>query len=325
MSILKGPYHILLVTVLFIGITSCGGQTKKPSAQKPGSNVAEPVLANNAQSDLDAIVSTEGQDEIDEALEILKQQGMSDDEVKTMRDVLGPLMEAEANAKKQKEARTATAAEDRKAANREAIGKLSSNVAAETGKLNVGIKGEVFSLTTRRCSIAAERTDNLMRQIWVEAVGTFREVPALMILSKSHPVGVPGNVFEHLEIWLSDIAPDESKLDIRDIVQKRQTEFDAWHAQRINAVMSDYPITDDMSLDELNARMQAQQEAMDSIDEEADSLRIPYAVARGAVKNEDGKISLLTSNVGWRGKGRTPDAFFDLEGHQLYVVAQCPQ
>jgi hypothetical protein len=163
-----------------------------------------------------------------------------------------------------------------------------------------------------------------MRLAWVEAEGEFRGAPVTATLSKSHPAGTPSHTFDQLQIWVLTRESDELALNNDELIAKRQREYDAWYSPRQAEIMASYQVTDDMSLDELNATMAAQQSALDSLEDQGREREVHYALLNGPVNIENGVASLLASNLGWSGRGKIPDAFFDLDGVPIYSVAQCP-
>lgn len=275
-----------------------------------------------------AWAQSQTQDELDAAIELMRAQGMPEAQIEQFKRTVQPIIQQGAAQQKERDARERQATEKKKterAARKAAeAGTLRDAVAAVPGVLTIGAKGETFPLSVRSCSMRATQAGNLMRMAWIEAEGEFRGANVIATLSKSHPVGSPSSVFEHLELWIVNRTPAEQALDNSAVLDARQDQYTAWHAPRQAEIMARYQPTDDMSLEELNASMEARQAALDALEEEGRPREIHSALLNGSVVVEDGVASVLSDNFGWRGRGKMPDAFFDLDNTQIYAVAQCP-
>ena len=263
------------------------------------------------------------QQELQEALEMLKQQGMDAEQLKQLENQLKGFQSVEQERKENQE----RAIREKK--QKEAIAKenqriqQTQSVTAEAGKMNIGIGDERVQLDVEFCSTSPQRTGNLLVLAKVFASGTFRGSPALVRLSKSHPVGSPNSQFQQMEFWLTERAVDEKGMDVEQILVKRNQEYEAWYNPEQQRIMQELQLDDDMSMDQINAQMNAQQEALNVLAKEAKARQLKRAISHGEVNINGGILKFESPRLSPTNSGKIPDAFFDIENAQLYAVASC--
>lgn len=263
------------------------------------------------------------QKQLQETMEMLKQQGMDPEQLKQLEQQLKTFQSMEQTRNENQEKAIQEKKQEEAIAKEEQRMQQIQSVTAEAGKINIGIGDERVQLDVESCSTSPQRTGNLLVLAKVFASGTFRGSPALVKLSKSHPVGNPNAQFQQMEFWLTERTSDETGMDVEQILAKRNQDFEAWYNAEQQQIMQEFQVDDDMSLDQMNAQMNAQQEAMSMLTKQAESRRLQRAISHGEV-NVDGDILRFESpRLSPTNSGKIPDAFFDIENAQLYAVASC--
>jgi len=267
--------------------------------------------------------SAQSETELEMAIDMLREQGMDPEQLKQMENQLKQLQKLEqqqqqnkADASNEKKRRAEQAQQNQKLT-------LEKNVVPEAGLLNLGIGDENFSLDIRSCSTTTQDADGLQQLAQVVATGEFRGAASVITITKSHPTGNPKRLFEEMYVRLMTFQDDEKTLSVDDVLRKRERERLAWYAPAQKEILNGYPVDDDMSLDELNAQMQAQQDAMSALDEKSTNQEIKYAMARGPVSISGKDLSFRSKQLFPSNSGKVPDAFFDLEDAQIYAIARC--
>ncbi len=263
------------------------------------------------------------QQELQEALEMLKQQGMDEEQLKQLENQLKGIQSVEQEHKENQEKAIHEKERQEAIAKEKQRIQQTQSVTAEAGKMNIGIGGEHVQLDVESCMVSPQRDGNLLVLAEVFASGTFRGSPALIKLSKSHPVGNPNAQFQQMDIWLTARAVDEKGMNVEKIPAKRNQEIEAWYNAEQQRIMQESQFDDDMSMDQMNAQMNAQQEALSALTKEAEERRLKHAIAHGEVTINEGILKFESARLSPTNSGKIPDAFFDIENTQLYAVASC--
>lgn len=263
------------------------------------------------------------QQELQETLEMLKQQGMDEEQLKQLEKQMKAFQSVEQERKENQEKAIREKKQEEAIAKEKQHIQQTQSVKAEAGKINIGIGDEYVQLDVEFCSTSPQRTGNLFVLAKVLASGTFRGSPALSKLSKSHPVGSPNAQFQQMEFWLTERADDEKGMDVEQILAKRKQEYDAWYISEQQQITQEFQVDDDMSLDQMNAQINAQQEAMSVLRKQADAKRLQRAISHGEININDGVIKFESPRLSATNSGKIPDAFFDIENAQLYAVVSC--
>lgn len=263
------------------------------------------------------------QKELQEAMEMLKQQGMDPEQLKQLENQLKGIQAVEQERKENQEKAIHEKERQEAIAKEKQRIQQTQSVTAEAGKMNIRIGDEHAQLDVESCTTSPQRDGNLLVLAEVFASGMFRGSPALIKLSKSHPVGNPDTQFQQMDIWLAERTVDEKGMGVEQILAKRNQETESWYNLEQQRIMQELQLDDDMSLDQMNEQMNSQQEAMSALTKEAEARRLKYAISYGEVDISGDILKFESPQLSPTNRGKIPDAFFDIESAQLYAVASC--
>ncbi len=266
----------------------------------------------------------DAESDLDQAIDLLRQQGMPEEQLQQMADQLRAMQQME---QQQQQRRT-----DAKNKQRQAVATreqqlaefADQNLQPTPGKLTIALGEELVSLTIYQCTTQNRLDGNLQVVADVAAYGDFRGSPAMVRLSKSHPAGNPQALYQLLEVWLTELTAAEQALTPQQVLAQREADYNAWYAPRVKAVQAAHQVTDSMSVTQMTATMDAQDAAMKALQAEADAKAIAYSNSHGKIRLQDQTLSFNGQRLHYSGRGRTPDALTNIEGSATKAAARCP-
>ena len=102
-----------------------------------------------------------------------------------------------------------------------------SNPAASVNTLILQMGEEAHMFQAGRCSTQEYRTGNLIVQFEATAAGTFRGRPAIVLLSKSHPVKSK-QTFHNMDVLLGELTPKQRLLSPLKVAEQLQDKVNAY-------------------------------------------------------------------------------------------------
>ncbi|MEM7083157.1 MAG: hypothetical protein AAF465_10515 [Pseudomonadota bacterium] len=274
---------------------------------------------------LGCVVTVTAQDEaeLEQAIELLRQQGMNPTQLEQLEQQLRSLQAVEAQRNQQRKDQAASRARQRLEQSRSEQRALAESLKAKPNTVMLGIGAHRAALTVRACSATSHERPGL--QVVAEAIaeGSFRGESVVLSMIKAHPLGAPGAVRDEFFLYQMQIEPEEASLSFQEVVRRRDKALSAYSTEKQQEAMARYPITDDMTLDELNAQMAKQQAAMDAVRHDVSKREIKKALSHGTITAQKGIIEFQSTGLYSASNGKTPDVFFDLESAQIRAVAQC--
>ncbi len=163
--------------------------------------------------------------------------------------------------------------------------------------LTLSLGKEIYTFQIGYCSTEAYRTGNLMVEFDVTAMGTFRGSPAILFLSKSHPVGSQGRDFEELELLLGELTAEQRTLPPLKVKQELDEKVNAFSREANAAIQKKYDkeraviqekygkdVPPDKAVEATEAYLKmgdAQGKEMDKVREQVKAMRFPEAKNNG--------------------------------------------
>ena len=209
--------------------------------------------------------------------------------------------------------------------------------ASSVNVLTLQVEKEAHTFQAGHCSTKEYRTGNLIVVFEATATGTFRGRPAIVLLSKSHPVKSK-QTFQNMDLLLGKLTPEQrilSPLKVAEQLRNKEQAFvnkDMAAVQKSNkeimeAFQKKYgkeppkdPIKMGEWMDAFNKVMDAQGKAMDEVQDQAKAMAFPKARSFGAIMVKGQEIHFGGSKLSAQDAHRAPE-FKDLpEKTELWLT-----
>ena len=159
---------------------------------------------------------------------------------------------------------------------------------------------ETFEFEAGRCSLNEYRTGNLMVDFEATAAGTFRGRPAIILLTKSHGVGLEGSgrgYFHNFDLLLGELTAEQRKLSPLDVKKQLTEVVEVYRTRELTAYQNKYSqeMLNALPPEKMMEVLDASQKEMSQFMDRADAMRYPEATSRG------GAITINGKNVLFRG------------------------
>ena len=212
--------------------------------------------------------------------------------------------------------------------------------------LSLKLGGETFDFESGLCSTKEYRTGNLIVVFEATSTGNFRGRPAIVLLSKSHPVESK-QTFQNMDLLLGELTPEQrtlSPLKVAEELRKKvetfaskgnaavqkkyQKKIETWQQQfdiEIAALKSKHgkmvpPDKMGELMDPFNKLMDAQGKEMDKVQEQVKAMRYPKGRSFGTITVKGQEIHFGGSKLSTQADQRAPE-FQDLpEKTELWVT-----
>ncbi|MCZ6799474.1 MAG: hypothetical protein O7F12_03215 [Nitrospirae bacterium] len=157
--------------------------------------------------------------------------------------------------------------------------------------LTFQLGGETFEFEAGYCSTTEYRTGNLLVEFDATATGMFRGRPAIIFLSKSHPVVEYGDqYFQDLDLFLGELSADQRSLSPREVKGQLEKVWQEYNTKGIAAIQEKYKeMFKSVPPEKLGEVIEAQGKEMDRLAEEVKAIRYPSAISRGGAITVSGR------------------------------------
>lgn len=194
--------------------------------------------------------------------------------------------------------------------------------------LTLYLGSETYEFEAGRCSLKAYRTGNLMVDFEATTTGTFRGRPAIILLTKSHGVGLEGRsagYFHNFDLLLGELSAEQRRLSPLDVKKQLSEVVETYQTRELLAHQKKYDkdTWNNVPPDKLNEVMEASSKEMSAFMDKADAMRYPEATSHGGVVTIDGRdvmfrgLAMSTSDA-----SRAPE-FVDLSAlTEAFVTCQ---
>lgn len=196
---------------------------------------------------------------------------------------------------------------------------LSESVPGEI-KLQVGQEVSAFKLT--HCVTSEYRTGNLVVQFSATGVGIFRDRPAVVFISKSHPVGL-NRSFEELELWLGELNSEQVAMAPWDVIHDIEQHNASWYRAEAEEIQQRYPQQRFASLpvDEQLQVIDQQQRELNRLSSAMKERRLPRTKSFGRAWAEETKIVFHGATLTQLGQDSVAE--FESLGDEVNATANC--
>ena len=166
--------------------------------------------------------------------------------------------------------------------------------------LTMYLGSETFEFEAGRCTLNGYRTGNLMVDFEATATGKFRGRPAIILLSKSHGVGMEGRgrgYFHNFDLLLGELSDDQRKLSPFKVKKQLSGVVEAYQSKQLAKHQKKYSkeVVNALPPNKMIEVMEASQKEMSAYMDRAESMRFPEAQSRG------GAITINGKNILFRG------------------------
>ncbi len=169
---------------------------------------------------------------------------------------------------------------------------------------------EAHQFQTGYCSMKEYRTGNLMVEFGLSATGTFRGRPAIIFLSKSHPVGDQPGHFERMEMRLGElseaqrtISPGKASRELDDKVSaylgQENMVLQKIYKEEMNTIQKKYG--KDVPQDKMLEVTEAYTKAGDTYSKKQDKVREQGKAMQYPETRSYGTITVTGQKVHYRG------------------------
>jgi len=223
-----------------------------------------------------------------------------------------------------------------------------SNPASSVNVLTLQMGKEKHAFQAGLCSTKEYRTGNLMVQFEATATGTFRGRPAIILLSKSHPVESK-RMFQDMDLLLGELTPEHrmlsplkvaeqlrnkvemfSRKETAAIQEKYQTKIATWQKRFDNEVADlkkkhgKHVPPDKMGklMAPFNLLMDAQGKEMDKVQEQVKAMRYPKGRSFGRITVKGQEVHFGGSKLSTQDTSRTPEFKNLPEKTELWVTCK---
>lgn len=152
------------------------------------------------------------------------------------------------------------------------------------------------------CTTEAYRTGNLMVDFEATATGTFRGRPAIVLLTKSHGVGLEGRsagYFHELDLLLGELSAEQRRLSPFEVKKQLDNVVETYRQKEHTAHQKKYnkEMFDALPQEELIEAMNTSQEEYSRLMKKAETMRYPEAESQGGMITIDGQDILFRGPV----------------------------
>ena len=221
-----------------------------------------------------------------------------------------------------------------------------SNPDSSLNALTLHVGKEAHTFQAGHCSTKEYRTGNLIVQFEATATGTFRGRPAIVLLSKSHPVELT-QTFQNMDLLLGELTPEQRILSPLIVAEQLRNKMGTFESKGIAAVQKKYEekiaawqkhfekempalkkkygqnVPQDKVeelMEPFNNLMEAQSTEMNEVQEQVKAMRYPAARSFGAITLKGQEVHFGGSKLRPQDAGRAPE-FQDLpEKTELWVT-----
>ncbi len=189
--------------------------------------------------------------------------------------------------------------------------------------LTLRLGKETHAFEAGHCSTEARRWGNLVVEADVTATGVFRERPAIIFLSKSHPVG-SDRQFTNMELLLGQLSAERQTLPPGEVQEQLRKRVEAYQREAMAAVQKKYPpeMFNSVPPEKLPEVLDAQNREMEKVQEQVDAMRYPSARSPGTIMIQGQDISFRGPKFHTNDVRRAPE-FRELSGDpELEVTCQ---
>ena len=166
--------------------------------------------------------------------------------------------------------------------------------------LTLHLGDETHLFEAGHCTTEKYRTGNLMVDFEATATGTFRGRPAIVLLTKSHGVGLEGGsagYFYELDLLLGELSAEQRKLSPLKVQKQLDDVVGNYNQKEYTAIQKKYSkeMYDNLPPEKLLETMNPSQEEYSRVAEKAKAMRYPRAGSQG------GMITINGQDVFFRG------------------------
>ncbi len=166
--------------------------------------------------------------------------------------------------------------------------------------LTLYLGDETHFFEAEHCTTEAYRTGNLMVDFETTATGTFRGRPAIVLLTKSHGVGLEGGsagYFHELDLLLGELSAEQRRLSPFKVQKQLNVVLETYRQKEHVAHQEKYSkkMYDSLPPEKLVETMNTSQEEYSRIMAKAEAMRYPEAESQG------GMITINGQDVFFRG------------------------
>jgi hypothetical protein len=164
--------------------------------------------------------------------------------------------------------------------------------------LTLYLGSETYEFEAGRCSFEAYRTGNLMVDFEATATGNFRGRPAIVLLTKSHGVGLEGRgagYFHNFDLLLGELSAEQRRLSPLDVKKQLSEVVETYRTRELLAHQKKYnkDTWNNVPPDKLNEMLEASSQEMSVFMDKAAAMRYPEATSHGGVVTIDGRDVLF--------------------------------
>jgi len=166
--------------------------------------------------------------------------------------------------------------------------------------LTLYLGDESFQFKAARCSLQAYRTGNLMVDFEATATGNFRGRPAIVLLGKSHGVGLEGRgagPFHDFDLLLGEVSAQQRQLSPLQL-KKELEEVVTAYTNKEYALLKQKYSQDDMNAlppDKMIEMLNKSTQEYEKVADKAKAMRYPHATGSG------GTITINERKILFRG------------------------
>ncbi len=197
-----------------------------------------------------------------------------------------------------------------------------SNPQSSANVLTLKLGNKTHTFQTDYCSTKEYRTGNLIVEFDATGTGTFRGRPAILFLSKSHPVKQK-QYFHTVDLLLGELTPEQRTLPPYIIQKQLEDKVNHWAAKETKAVQEKYPDKKFNSLppDEFQKVLQQKMDELDQVNDKVNAMRYPMARSRGGTITVDGQEVHYGGRAMYTSDAKRAPEFKDLSGQpEIWVT-----
>lgn len=182
-------------------------------------------------------------------------------------------------------------------------------------QLTLKVANETYEFDAGLCSTKGHQVGNLVSVLDVTATGFFQDRPAILLLTKKHPVGQT-RMFDEMRLLLGELTPEQRILPPSKLMEQLDQVVNDYLSKQQLAHQEKYNkhFWDSLPADKLSEALLESQEAMSVYLNKSEAMKYPML-------NGNGVITIKGQNVFYRGKflftdspDSTPLQFQDLSG-----------
>lgn len=188
----------------------------------------------------------------------------------------------------------------------------SSMAKNEANVLTFKLGDESYEFEAGLCSTKKYRTGNLMVVFEATATGSFRGRPAVILLSKSHPVGQT-KMFDNMSLLLTELTPEQRQLAPLKVRQQLDKVINDYQTQAIQEHQKKYDkdFYESVAPEKLLEVMNQTSTELDVIMDKAKAMKYPAARGHGAITIKGKEVLFRSARKLASGNSNVPE-FKDL-------------